>query len=92
MGGFKRFISRYVRGDNKVFLKGNLNDLERSVTMSFKGICEGHGLEEVNVERKFILDFFVYFSLTKANTYFRKRDMHLIIYKNEMTCSQKKSY
>ena len=58
-----------------------------SVLRGFKGLHEGYGLGEINVEGKSILDFSLALDLTKANTCFGKRDEHLSTYKIEVSCS-----
>lgn len=47
-----------------------------------------YGLGEVNSEGKFTLEFLPALALTLENTWFKKRDKHLITYKCGVTYSQ----
>ncbi|KAH1257658.1 Craniofacial development protein 2 [Glycine max] len=72
----------------KVFLGGNLNGHVGSVARGFEGVHGGFGLGEMNGEGKSILEFSEALDLSIANTWFKKREEHLITYKSGGTCSQ----
>ncbi|KAL5178480.1 Craniofacial development protein 2 [Glycine soja] len=72
----------------KVFLGGDLNGHVGSVARGFEGVHGGFGLGEMNGEGKSILEFSEALDLSIANTWFKKREEHLITYKSGGTCSQ----
>ena len=72
----------------KVFLGGDLNGHVGSVARGFEGVHAGFGLGEMNGEGKSILEFSEALDLSIANTWFKKREEHLITYKSGGTCSQ----
>ncbi|KAH1196522.1 Glutathione hydrolase 1 [Glycine max] len=72
----------------KVFLGGDLNGHVGSVARGFEGVHRGFGLGEMNGEGKSILEFSEALDLSIANTWFKKREEHLITYKSGGTCSQ----
>ncbi|KAL5161290.1 LINE-1 retrotransposable element ORF2 protein [Glycine soja] len=72
----------------KVFLGGDLNGHVGSVARGFEGVHGGFGLGEMNGEGKSILEFSETLDLSIANTWFKKREEHLITYKSGGTCSQ----
>ncbi|KAL5176375.1 LINE-1 retrotransposable element ORF2 protein [Glycine soja] len=59
-----------------------------SVARGFEGVHGGFGLGEMNGEGKSILEFSEALDLSIANTWFKKREEHLITYKSGGTCSQ----
>ncbi|KAL5130891.1 Craniofacial development protein 2 [Glycine soja] len=72
----------------KVFLGRDLNGHVGSVARGFEGVHGGFGLGEMNGEGKSILEFSEALDLSIANTWFKKREEHLITYKSGGTCSQ----
>ncbi|KAH1222459.1 Craniofacial development protein 2 [Glycine max] len=72
----------------KVFLGGDLNGHVGSVARGFEGVHGGFGLGEMNGEGKSILEFSEALDLSIANTWFKKREEHLITYKSGGTYSQ----
>ncbi|RZB79100.1 DnaJ-like subfamily C member 7 isoform B [Glycine soja] len=72
----------------KVFLGGDLNGHVGSVDRGSEGVHGGFGLGEMNGEGKSILEFSEALDLSIANTWFKKREEHLITYKSGGTCSQ----
>ncbi|KAH1190889.1 Pre-mRNA-processing protein 40B [Glycine max] len=72
----------------KVFLGGDLNGHVGSGARGFEGVHGGFGLGEMNGEGKSILEFSEALDLSIANTWFKKREEHLITYKSGGTCSQ----
>ncbi|KAH1266214.1 Uncharacterized protein GmHk_01G001757 [Glycine max] len=72
----------------KVFLGGDLNGHVGSVDRGFEGVHGGFGLGEMNGEGKSILEFSEALDLSIVNTWFKKREEHLITYKSGGTCSQ----
>ncbi|KAL5152766.1 Craniofacial development protein 2 [Glycine soja] len=72
----------------KVFLGGDLNGHVGSVDRGFEGVHGGFGLGEMNGKGKSILEFSEALDLSIANTWFKKREEHLITYKSGGTCSQ----
>ncbi|KAL5141766.1 Metal tolerance protein 6 [Glycine soja] len=77
-----------VHQGEKVFLGGDLNGHVGSVARGFEGVHGGFGLGEMNGEGKSILEFSEALDLSIANTWFKKREEHLITYKSGGTCSQ----
>ncbi|KAH1257526.1 Transposon TX1 uncharacterized protein [Glycine max] len=59
-----------------------------SMARGFEGVHGGFGLGEMNGEGKSILEFSEALDLSIANTWFKKREEHLITYKSGGTCSQ----
>ncbi|KAL5168862.1 DnaJ subfamily C member 7 [Glycine soja] len=72
----------------KFFLGGDLNGHVGSVDRGSEGVHGGFGLGEMNGEGKSILEFSEALDLSIANTWFKKREEHLITYKSGGTCSQ----
>ncbi|KAL5193398.1 Craniofacial development protein 2 [Glycine soja] len=72
----------------KFFLGGDLNGHVGSVARGFEGVHGGFGLGEMNGEGKSILEFSEALDLSIANTWFKKREEHLITYKSGGICSQ----
>ncbi|KAL5139739.1 LINE-1 retrotransposable element ORF2 protein [Glycine soja] len=72
----------------KVFLGGDLNGHVGSVDRGFEGVHGGFDLGEMNGEGKSILEFSEALDLSIANTWFKKREEHLITYKSGETCFQ----
>ncbi|RZB81212.1 LINE-1 retrotransposable element ORF2 protein isoform B [Glycine soja] len=83
----ERVLQDIPQGE-KVFLGGDLNGHVGSVDRGFEGVHGGFGLGEMNGDGKSILEFSEALDLSIANTWFKKREEHLITYKSGGTCSQ----
>ncbi|KAL5134814.1 Craniofacial development protein 2 [Glycine soja] len=81
-------VLRDIPQGEKVFLGGDLNGHVGSVDRGFEGVHGGFGLGEMNGEGKSILEFSKALDLSIANTWFKKREEHLITYKSGGKCSQ----
>ncbi|KAH1262945.1 Phosphoinositide phospholipase C 6 [Glycine max] len=85
---WKKDVVDDIPQGEKVFLGGDLNGHVGSVARGFEGVYGGFGLGEMNEEGKSILEFSEALDLSIANTWFKKREEHLITYKSGGTCSQ----
>ncbi|KAL5153310.1 Craniofacial development protein 2 [Glycine soja] len=85
---WKKDVVDDIPQGEKVFLGGDLNGHVGSVARGFEGVHGGFGLGEMNGEGKSILEFSEALDLSIANTWFKKREEHLITYKSGGTCSQ----
>ncbi|WP_161412682.1 hypothetical protein, partial [Klebsiella pneumoniae] len=77
----EEFIQR-IPLDEKVFIGGDLNGHVGKEIEDFKSIHGGYGFGETNEGGRTILDFALAYEFVIANTLFKKRDDHLITYKN----------
>ncbi|XP_043710423.1 uncharacterized protein LOC122659376 [Telopea speciosissima] len=72
----------------KIVIGGDLNGLVGRDRRGYEEIHEGYGVGERNEEGISVLDFAIAFDLCIANTFFKKRDEHLITYKSGQHASQ----
>ncbi|XP_065323990.1 uncharacterized protein LOC135931055 [Gordionus sp. m RMFG-2023] len=68
--------------DDLVIIGGDLNAHVGKARDSYKRHHEGFGYEERNDEEEHVLIFVQAFDLALTNTYYRKKDSHLITYES----------
>ncbi|KAM2399376.1 hypothetical protein ACFXTH_035947 [Malus domestica] len=66
----------------KLFIGGDLNGHVGRETGNYEGFHGGHGFGERNEDGEAILDFAMAYDLFLANTFFKKREEHVITYKS----------
>ncbi|KAM2034227.1 hypothetical protein ACFX16_037464 [Malus domestica] len=66
----------------KVFIGGDLNGHVGNETCNYGGFHGGHGFGERNEDGEAILDFAMAYDLFLVNTFFKKREEHVITYKS----------
>ncbi|TQD70292.1 hypothetical protein C1H46_044169 [Malus baccata] len=71
----------------KLFIGGDLNGHGRE-TSNYRGFHGGHGFGERNEDGEAILDFAMTYDLFLANTFFKKREEHVITYKSGSSKTQ----
>ncbi|PKA67201.1 hypothetical protein AXF42_Ash004693 [Apostasia shenzhenica] len=74
--------------EERLFIGGDLNGYVRRVAKEFNNIHGGYGFREINEEGKTILEFSSAYDLVIANTLFKKREEHVITYKNGISRTQ----
>ena len=74
--------------DEKVIVEGDLNDHVGRDGNGYREVYRGYGFGKINNEGKLILDFAMAYGLIITNTRFKKRDEHLITYKNVTSSTQ----
>ncbi|KAM1404945.1 hypothetical protein ACFX2I_013383 [Malus domestica] len=72
----------------KVFIGGDLNGHVGKETGNYGGFHGGHGFGERNEDGEVILNFAMAYDLFLANTFFKKREEHLITYKSGSSKTQ----
>jgi hypothetical protein len=72
----------------KLFIRGDLNGHVCSTRLGFNEVHGGFGYESTNQEGEGILNFTLAYDLIVANTLFRKRVSHLVIFSSGQHCSQ----
>ncbi|KAM1611225.1 hypothetical protein TB2_000020 [Malus domestica] len=72
----------------KLFIGGDLNGHVGSETGNYGGFHGGHGFGERNEDGEAILDFAMAYDLFLANTFFKKREEHVITYKSGSSKTQ----
>jgi len=83
----ERLIQMIPRGE-KVIIRGDLNGHVSREGNGYREVHGGYGFGEINNEIKSILDFAMTYGLIITNTRFKKRDEHLITYKNVTSRTQ----
>ena len=68
--------------EEKIFIGGDLNGHVGRVVEDFKNIHGGYEFGVTNEEGRTILDFALAYDFAIANTLFKKREEHIITYKN----------
>ena len=81
-------VVRSVPTDEKLFIGGDLNGHVGTTNIGFEGVHGGFGYGDRNQEGKDILDFAVAYDLLVANTFFRKRQSHLVTFSSAQHSSQ----
>jgi hypothetical protein len=79
---------RGVSSSEKLFIGGYLNGHVGTVREGFKRVHWGFGYGEQNQEGEDILNFAIAYDLMVANTFFRKKKSHLIIFSSGQHSSQ----
>ncbi|KAM1219346.1 hypothetical protein ACFX2J_046190 [Malus domestica] len=72
----------------KLFIGGDLNGHVGRETGNYGGFHGGHGFGERNEDGEAILDFAMAYDLFLANTFFKKREEHVITYKSGSSKTQ----
>ncbi|KAM2016499.1 hypothetical protein ACFX16_046908 [Malus domestica] len=72
----------------KLFIGGYLNGHVGRETCNYGGFHGGHGFGERNEDGEAILDFAMAYDLFLANTFFKKREEHVITYKSGSSKTQ----
>ncbi|XP_050141126.1 uncharacterized protein LOC126617112 [Malus sylvestris] len=72
----------------KLFIGGDLNGHVGRETGNYGGFHGGHGFGERNKDGEAILDFAMAYDLFLANTFFKKREEHVITYKSGSSKTQ----
>ena len=88
-------LVRVVPSSEKLFIGGDLNDHVDTSSVGFEAIHGGFGYGSKNQEGEEVLDFAIAFDLIIANTFFRKRQSHLVTfnsgqYSSQIDCPYKK--
>ena len=81
-------IVQNIPSEEKIIMGGDFNGHVGKDNKSYERVHGGFGFGDRNLMGDSILDFAVAFDLIIANTYFEKRDEHLITYKSGMHKSQ----
>ncbi|KAM1427860.1 hypothetical protein ACFXTO_020352 [Malus domestica] len=74
--------------DGEVIYRGDLNGHVGRETGNYRGFHGGHGFGERNEDGEAILDFAMAYDLFLANTFFKKREEHVITYKSGLSKTQ----
>ena len=72
----------------KLFIGGDLNGPVGTSRYGFDSVHGGFGFGERNESGNSILDFALSYDLILANTWFRKRESHLITFRSGSSASQ----
>jgi hypothetical protein len=72
----------------KLFIREDLNEHVGSTRVDFDGVHGSFGYGSRNQEGEDILNFALAYDLIVANTLFRKRVSHLVIFSSGQHCSQ----
>ncbi|KAM1059887.1 hypothetical protein ACFX15_023923 [Malus domestica] len=84
-------LARYgltIAQTEKLFIGGDLNGHVGRETGNYGGFHGGHGFGERNEDGEAILDFAMAYDLFLANTFFKKREEHVITYKSGSSKTQ----
>ena len=81
-------LIRGVPSDEKLYIGGDFNGHVGRDCVGYELVHGGHGFGDRNGDGERILDFAVAFNLVIANTYYIKRDEHLITFKSGTNKSQ----
>ena len=73
-------LVRAVPSSEKLFIGGDLNDHVGTLSAGFEVVHGGFRYGSRNQEGEEILDFPIAFDLMIANTFFRKRQSHLVTF------------
>ena len=71
---------RAVPSSEKLFIGGYLNGHVGTTSAGFEAVHGGFGYGSRNQEGEEVLDFKVAFDLMIANTFFKKRESHLVTF------------
>ena len=81
-------LVRAIPSSEKLFIGGDLNGHVGTTSAGFEAVHGGFGYGSRNQEGEEVLDFAVAFDLMIANTFFRKRESHLVTFSSGQHCSQ----
>ena len=73
---------------SELFIRGDLNDHVGTSSAGFEAVQGGFGYGSRNQEGEEVLDFVLAFDLMIANTFFRKRQSHLVTFSSGQYSSQ----
>ena len=79
---------RDVPSSEKLFIGGDLSSHVRTSSAGFEAVHGGFGYGNRNEEGEEVLDFAIAFDLMIANTFFRKRQSHLVTFSSGQYSSQ----
>ena len=79
---------RAIPSSEKLFIGGDLNGHVGTTSAGFEAVHGGFGYGSRNQEGEEVLDFAVAFDLMIANTFFRKKESHLVTFSSGQHCSQ----
>jgi hypothetical protein len=77
-----------VPANEKLFIGGDFNGHVGTTNIGFERVHGGFGFGDTNQEGEDILDFVVAYDLLVANTFFRKRQSHLVTISSSQHSSQ----
>ncbi|GKC24387.1 retrovirus-related pol polyprotein LINE-1 [Tanacetum coccineum] len=81
-------VVRVFLTDQRLILGGDLNGHIGEATEGYPGVHRGFGYGVRNEEGRAILDFATAHDLAAVNSYFKKRDRHLITFQSGGRCTQ----
>jgi hypothetical protein len=81
-------LVRAVPSSEKLFIGGDLNGHVGSTCAGFEVAPRSFSYGSRNQEGEDVLDFAMAFDLMIANTFFRKRESHLVTYRSGYSSSQ----
>ena len=81
-------LVRAIPSSEKLFIGGDLNGHVGTTSAGFEAVHGGFGYGSRNQEGEEVLDFAVAFDLMIANTFFRKRESHLVTFSSGQHSSQ----
>jgi Reverse transcriptase (RNA-dependent DNA polymerase). len=81
-------LLREVPIDEKLYIGGDFNGHVGGDRVGYEMVHGGHGFGDRNASGESILEFAIAFDLVLANTYYKKRDEHLITFKSGTNKSQ----
>jgi len=81
-------LVRAVPSSEKLFIGGDLNGHVGSTSAGFEAACGGFSYGSRNQEGEEILAFATAFDLMIINTFFSKRESHLVTYRSGHSSSQ----
>ena len=79
---------RSVLSSEKLFIGGDLNGHVSTSSAGFEAVHGGFGYGSRNQEGAEVLEFAIAFDLMIANTFFRKRQSHLVTFSSGQYSSQ----
>ncbi|XP_058008954.1 uncharacterized protein LOC131183079 [Hevea brasiliensis] len=75
-------LMQSIPNEENIFIGGDLNGHVGSDRQGYENVHKGFGFCSQNKEGKNILDFAMAYDLILANTYFIKRELHLVTFKS----------
>ena len=81
-------LVRAVPSSEKLFIEGDRNGPVCTSSAGFEAVHGGFGYGSRNQEGEEVLDFAIAFDLMIANTFFRKRQSHLVTFSSGQYSSQ----
>ena len=81
-------LIQMILREEKVIIGGDLNGHVGRDRNGYREVHRGYGFGEINNEGESILDFAMAYGLVITNIRFKKRDEHLITYKNVVSSTQ----